>query len=118
MKPGSRSGGLFDRGLQPERTALAWRRTTISLVVGAAVAVRILPPVLGMWSILAIVVGFGLAGTIGMLAGRRARAAYRSLLAGRPAPPAGGLLLILALTVGGGAVLGMIYVLAMVAVRR
>lgn len=42
-----------DRGLQPERTALAWRRTGLALTAGAAIGMRTLPGVLGRWSILA-----------------------------------------------------------------
>ena len=49
---------LFDPGLQPERTGLAWRRTLLTLAVAALIALRLLPPVLGTWSL-----GVGLAAT-------------------------------------------------------
>ncbi|MBM0238268.1 DUF202 domain-containing protein [Micromonospora sp. ATA32] len=51
--PGSLSSG--DRGLQVERTVLAWRRTATSFVVAAAVAGRLLVPHLGGWAFLAAV---------------------------------------------------------------
>jgi uncharacterized membrane protein YidH (DUF202 family) len=42
-----------ERGLQPERTALAWRRTGLALVTGTAAGLRTLPAAFGPWSTLA-----------------------------------------------------------------
>lgn len=54
---------LFDPGLQPERTGLAWQRTCLAVLAGSLAALKVLPPVLGPWSLL-----LGLAGVIETLA--------------------------------------------------
>jgi len=102
-------GSLFDPGLQPERTALAWRRTVLSLGVGALIALRLLPPVLGLWSFAAGIAGVVLAGVLWVLAGRRARQTRTALLGSQPLPGAG-LLLLLTLVAAGAALLGVLYV--------
>ena len=106
----TRPGGheQFDPGLQPERTELAWRRTTIALTVGAAVSLHVLAPAFGSWSVVVGVVGFVLAGTVWVLAARRARAVRRNLLTGGHPPPAGGILLRLCVTVVAGSIVGLL----------
>ena len=54
----------FDVGLQPERTALAWRRTALALVVGAVVGIRVLPALLGPWALIPAGLGIVLAVTL------------------------------------------------------
>ncbi|TQM10038.1 DUF202 domain-containing protein [Pseudonocardia kunmingensis] len=98
---------LFDPGLQPERTLLAWRRTVLSLAVGSLVALRVLPPVLGEWAIGPGVVGVVLSGVLWVLAGRRAAAGYRALRDGSAALPGGGLLLFLGVVVAAAGAVGL-----------
>lgn len=56
-----RASRPFDVGLQPERTALAWRRTALALVVAAVVGIRVLPIMLGEWAIIPAGAGIALA---------------------------------------------------------
>lgn len=92
---------LFDPGLQPERTELAWRRTMLSLAVGSLVAMRLLPAVFGhaIW-IIPGVLGLVAAGVLALGARRRYRTGNSLLLADghRPKMPGAGLLLALAST--------------------
>lgn len=59
--PDDRRNRPFDVGLQPERTALAWRRTALALVVGAVVGIRVLPALLGPWALIPAGLGIVLA---------------------------------------------------------
>lgn len=47
----------MDAGLQPERTALAWRRTALAVIVGSLVAARLLTPTDGPLSLLLATAG-------------------------------------------------------------
>ena len=102
-----------DRGLQPERTALAWRRTVLALAVGALVSVRLLPSVLGDWT-----VATGLAGVVaaaGLWVAARRRSAATDAAFRDPAVaamPGGALLAAAALLTAAGAALGLGYVVA------
>ena len=100
---------LFDPGLQPERTELAWRRTCLALGVGSLVAMRLLPLAFGSaWWALA-----GLAGVIAAallwVAARRRYRSTNDALTGRPVRrhlPDGRLLLALTLfSSGAGAMM-------------
>lgn len=100
---------LFDPGLQPERTALAWRRTALALAVGAAVSLRLLPPVLGVWSIGVGIAGLLLSAATWILAARRGRRVQKALLTSSGPLPDGGLPLLLTLIVTSAAALGLLY---------
>jgi uncharacterized membrane protein YidH (DUF202 family) len=63
---------LFDAGLQPERTELAWRRTALALGVGSLIALRMLPAALGNpWWTLAGAAGLLTAALLWVAARRR-----------------------------------------------
>jgi peptidoglycan biosynthesis protein MviN/MurJ (putative lipid II flippase) len=101
---------LFDPGLQPERTDLAWRRSTLSVAVGALIALRLLPPVLGPGALAIGLSGLLGAGLLWLLARRRARRTQQALRH-QTSLPGGGLLLGLTTLTAGGAVVALIYVI-------
>lgn len=76
----SRPGpGIFDPGLQPERTALAWQRTCLTLLVGAITAARLGLPLVGGWALLLGAVGSVTAVGLLVLSRRRYRRAASRL---------------------------------------
>lgn len=99
-----------DPGLQPERTALSWRRTLLAMAVGSLVSVRVLPPVLGDWSIAIGLAGLAMVGVLWVLAHRRHRTVEAVFRGVRPASamPGGALLLAVALLAASAAVLGLL----------
>jgi hypothetical protein len=99
---------LFDPGLQPERTDLAWRRSTLSVAVGALIALRLLPPVLGPGGLTIGLSGLLIAGLLWLLAVRRARRTQQALRH-QTSLPGGGLLLGLTALTAGAAAVGLLY---------
>ena len=100
---------MLDDGLGPERTALAWRRTGLAFAAASLVAVRILPEILGAWSVIPAGLGVLASVLIIALAHRRHRAVHRALInhEQRSPLPSGTLPLITAVitTAGGGVAL-------------
>lgn len=70
----------FDEGLQPERTALSWQRTTLAFAVGFLLAARLFANVLGPASYLFVAVGLVVMAGLFVLGYRRYRAAHRILV--------------------------------------
>ncbi|HEX9228408.1 MAG TPA: DUF202 domain-containing protein [Arthrobacter sp.] len=68
---GSRGSRPFDAGLQPERTALAWRRTALAVAVAFLAALRILPEILGLWAHIPAALGAGVSFVAFLLTHRR-----------------------------------------------
>lgn len=98
-----------DPGLQLERTALAWRRTALALMIGPVAAARLLAPERGVWAALAAAGGLVVAVGVAVLASRRHRTQARVMSgAASPHDLPGGLLLVLTavVLVAGGVVAG------------
>jgi uncharacterized membrane protein YidH (DUF202 family) len=99
---------LFDPGLQPERTELAWRRTALAIGVGSLVAMRLLPVAFSdPWWILVGASGLLVAGTLWIVARRRGRRTVEMLLTRgdrAPLPGAGPLAFLAAFVIVCGAI--------------
>lgn len=89
---------VWDAGLQPERTALAWQRTGLALVGLGLIIPRVAWTVLDAWSLLPSGVVLAAAIAVLVAAGRRYRAAHRILTEGAGHLHGGGLALLVALT--------------------
>ncbi|AJT43004.1 hypothetical protein UM93_08985 [Psychromicrobium lacuslunae] len=72
--------GVFDPGLQAERTALAWQRTALGLAAGSVGLGRLLLPVFGTSSYLITAAGIALCLWLWVHAEQRYRAVNRALL--------------------------------------
>ncbi|WP_114854313.1 YidH family protein [Brachybacterium sp. YJGR34] len=71
--------GVYDDGLQPERTLLAWRRTCLSFAVASLVGMRVALPTLGLPAVIVGVVCAGLAVLAYVVAATGYSRAHRAL---------------------------------------
>jgi uncharacterized membrane protein YidH (DUF202 family) len=78
--PRARDSRTYDPGRQPERTALAWRRTALSLVVVSLGAARLLPGGARAGAVVLGMAGAGCGALVHVLAARRARRGTARLL--------------------------------------
>jgi putative membrane protein len=69
--------------MQPERTALSWRRTALSMGVGSIAALRVFPAVFGAWALVPTGIAVILAVLVFVFAQLRYRRNHRALLEGR-----------------------------------
>lgn len=85
---------LYDPGLQPERTELAWRRTALAIAVGSLLSLRVFPLVLPTgaegWGFAPGVLGVATAALLWIAARRRQRRTTAVLTARASGPPPGG----------------------------
>ncbi len=75
----------FDPGLQPERSALAWQRTALSIAVGSLIFGRILSTSLGLWALIPMLAGLAMSAVLGMQSYRRYAHHHRTLTSGNGA---------------------------------
>ncbi|MBF4618084.1 DUF202 domain-containing protein [Clavibacter sp. VKM Ac-2873] len=80
------TGRPSDPGLQPERTALAWRRTALALVVGSLLGLRVLPALLGAAGLVVAAAGVVLALGVLVAAHLRYRQVHRILTSASAGP--------------------------------
>ena len=71
-----------DKGMQAERTALAWRRTALSVAVGSLIGMRVLPPQLGPLGYAVAALGLVWSVDLALTARRRYRDGSRLVRAG------------------------------------
>jgi putative membrane protein len=77
--------GIFDPGMQPERTALAWRRTALAMGVGSIAALRVFPLAFGAWALIPAGIAVAIAVAVFVLAQLRYRRNHRALTGQRDA---------------------------------
>ncbi|KQR39956.1 DUF202 domain-containing protein [Microbacterium sp. Leaf159] len=108
----SEPAAIFDKGMQPERTLLAWRRTCLAFATANLIALRFTIELGGVVAVVVAVLGAGLATTAYALAAVGYRRTTASLMSeGRLAHGALALALATASTLLLGVAAGIILVL-------
>ncbi|MCP2339803.1 DUF202 domain-containing protein [Actinomadura rupiterrae] len=96
-RPGRVPQEIWDPGAQPERTSLAWTRTTVAFMAAGLLCVRLAPDDLG--TALAAVAVFGLAALHARRTSWQRRKRGRRLRAGESVADPGSILLLTSVTV-------------------
>lgn len=99
MSAGDSSRGVWDEGLQPERTSLSWQRVNLAGLAASLVSARLMvesDPLIGY--VLALL-SVAVAGALTFVHGRRLVQMTDALFAGRPLPDARVHVLVLCLLV-------------------
>lgn len=91
----------FDPGLQPERVALSWQRTSLSIAAGSLIYGRLVAPTMGGWALVPVFGGLLVSLFIGARSRTRYRHHHRTLTSSRGDIADGALLALLALFVAG-----------------
>jgi len=102
MSEGCAPGPRPDRGLQNERTALAWQRTVLSGMACALVAARLLALVSWPWALVTGAAAVGCSAALAAMGRRRFRSNSRALVAHTPLADARAPLLVTLLVVLAG----------------
>lgn len=102
----------FDPGLQPERVALSWQRTSLAIAVGSLFYARLVAHQLGLWALLPAVAGLGLGTWTGLKAHLRYRHHHRVLNSGEGLLADGLLPAIVAACVGAAGIFALVVMLA------
>ncbi|HEX4444750.1 MAG TPA: DUF202 domain-containing protein [Galbitalea sp.] len=111
---------IFDRGMQPERTALAWRRTALAMGIGSIAALRVFPLAFGPVALVPAGIAVLISVTVFVFAQLRYRHNHRVLIArnesGGPIVLAGGgmVALVAIATFGFAVIAAVLLILALV----
>ena len=110
---------IFDPGMQPERTALAWRRTALAMGVGSIASLRVFPLAFGPWALVPAGIAVAISAAVFITAPLRYRRNHRALTAGqKPDRPVilegGGMVAVVALATLGFAVIAAVLLAASV----
>lgn len=99
------NGGIWDPGLQVERTSLAWQRTNLSLLGASLVCARLVMVVLPGLGIAMAVTSAALAAVLTAMHGRRLGGLRAAVTSGEGLPDAKpyALMAAMLLTIGAGA---------------
>lgn len=111
IPPQGLHGRPFDPGLQPERVALSWQRTALSVAVGSFLYARVILPNVGVWALVPVVAGLVLATVMGYKSSRRYQHHHRTLTSQRGSLADGFLLFFIASSVAAAGVFAMVLAL-------